>query len=523
MRGKKSQVGAVVLAVLAVSLCVAAFGGTGASGKTPGPKSSSALGHTTGGTGGQLVVGIPLSQGENLDPNYTTATSGELIRGMLLFDNLTKLTTTGGIEMDLATGFSHNATNTTWTIALRHGVKFTNGRPFTAADVIFTIDRVLTPPKGKADFGQAQLSFLKPGMVHAVGKYEVRFNLAKPYGPFPNVWSSEFLRIVPVGFNPQHPIGTGPFILKSYSLGQYDDFVPNKGYWAGAPKLSSLELRNFSDDNAEVNALVSGQINVIYSVPFDLAATLKSNPETKLLTSQAGLDLRIVLNTADKPFNNPLVIKALKLIANRPQMIATALDGYGRVGNDYIGGYGPCWNPKLPQTTQNIAEAKRLLAQAGVHHLSFPLSVADEQDGMVPAAEVYSQEAKAAGVDVKVDEVPLATQLAEYTHQPAVVDIWSDPYLEEVQLNLLPGGAANAGHWNNPQFNALAAKLYATSNSTQQCKLITQMKTIEHNSGPNIVWGWVDTLVGYRSDVHGLVKDATGYTLGRLNDVWVGN
>lgn len=293
-------------------------------------------------------------------------------------------------------------------------------------------------------------------------------------------------------------------------MGQESTFTRNDDYWDGPAKIDAVEVLGFADSDAAINALVAGQIDIAYSLPLSQVPVIESTPGLKVLESESGLYFPIVMNQDVAPFDDQRVRLALKLIADREQMIDNVLSGHGRIANDYIAGYGFCAPANIPQREQDIDQAKALLAEAGHENLTIDLYTTPGAAGMIETAVVYAEQAKAAGVTVNVHQLDEASFLEKYTEWPMTVDFYGSPYLELIPLTLLPDGPGNAGHWNDPEFNDLAAQLFATSDQDTQCGLIDQMKQIEHDRGVNIVWSWANVNNGLSERVKGLEPDVTG-------------
>ena len=139
--------------------------------------------------------------------------------------------------------------------------------------------------------------------------------------------------IVPIGFNPKAPIGTGPFKLTSFSPGQQIVFAPNTAYWGEKPHVDKLTIIEFADPTARVNALLGGTWTLS---PTCRASQVKSRQSQglKVLDAHTGAWQPFTMRIDLKPFNDVRVRQAFRLIVDRKAMITQAYDGYGWVGND---------------------------------------------------------------------------------------------------------------------------------------------------------------------------------------------
>src|SRR5262249_40213522 len=154
--------------------------------------------------------------------------------------------------------------------------------------------------------------------------------------------------------------------------GQRGDYVRNPHYWmSGLPYLSQLSLFNLSDPTARVNALADGQVLVIDNVPTSQIKLLTANPSLRILRTHTGHWQPINMNVSQAPFTDVRVRQAMRLIADRPQLLQAAAGGYGKIGNDLFGYTDPLYaGDMFPQRHQDIEQAKFLLKQAGQENLT---------------------------------------------------------------------------------------------------------------------------------------------------------
>ena len=163
----------------------------------------------------------------------------------------------------------------------------------------------------------------------------MRIGLNFPDAIFAERWYVPQLSILPAGFDPKKPVGTGPFKLKSFTPGQRSDFVRNENYWmSGKPYLDELVIIDLADPTAQINALLSGQVDAIDSVPLNETSAITKRSNLKLLTSNGGYFQPITMRVDKPPFNDNRVREAFKLIVDRDAMVKQAYNNYAVVGND---------------------------------------------------------------------------------------------------------------------------------------------------------------------------------------------
>ena len=272
---------------------------------------------------------------------------------------------------------------------------------------------------------------------------------------------------------------------------------------------------DFTDDTARVNALLSGQVDAIDGLPASQVAVVQANPNLKVLESKTGGWLPFTMRVDKPPFNDVRVRQAFRLIIDRQQMINQVLGGKGTIGNDLYAPLDACYDSSLPQRTQDIAQAKALLAAAGKSNLTVDLVTSDVASGVVEAAQVFAQQAKAAGVTINVKKVDSGVFYgADYLNWTFAQDFWyTRDFLPQTSAGSLPTSPYNETHWADPQFVTLVAKARATTDQTARCDLIHQAQKIEYDSGGYIIWGFPDQLDAYSAKVQGFVPDESGIPL----------
>src|SRR5690348_4199628 len=189
-----------------------------------------------------------------------------------------------------------------------------------------------------------------------------------------------FARPIAVGYSPtaigqaKPNIGTGPYKVQSFTPGQQSVHVRNPNYWrSGQPYFDKVVVIDFPEDTARVNALLGGQVDAITDVPPAQVAVVNGHSGTKVLESPSAAWTPICMRVDVAPFTDVRVRQAMRLIANRPQMVAQALSGHGHIGNDLYAIFDEAFDDSLPQRHQDINQAKSLLKAAGQGSLNIDL------------------------------------------------------------------------------------------------------------------------------------------------------
>src|SRR5262249_50725261 len=237
---------------------------------------------------------------------------------------LLQLNTRAQSEFVLAEELSPHGSTSQWVIRLRPNFTFHDGKPLTADDVIFTLKRIITGKlTGSTPLGPVDVSGLK-----ALDKHTVLVPMTSPYGSFLDqlaYWY--YLYVVPVGFDPKKPNGTGPFKYKSCAPGQRGVFVRNPNYWkSGLPHVDTVTIIDFSDSASLQNALTTGVIHGAGALEGAQITALKSTPGVKTVVSKTGAITPFTMRVDQAPFNDVNVRQAMRLLVNRPQLISSALN-----------------------------------------------------------------------------------------------------------------------------------------------------------------------------------------------------
>jgi peptide/nickel transport system substrate-binding protein len=255
-------------------------------------------------------------------------------------------------------------------IRLRKGITFHDDKPLTADDVIFTIRRIISGKlTGATPLGPIDVKGLK-----ALDTRTVQVPMTSPYGSFIDQLSCwYYLYIVPTGFNPNKPNGTGAFKYQSFTPGQRSVFVRNENYWKpGLPYVDTLTIIDFSDSASLQNALATGVIHDAGALEGPQIAALAATGSLRTVKSNTGAITPFTMRVDQAPFNDVNVRRAMRLIVNRQQLINSALDGDATVGVDVSSPYDPNYDTSLHRE-QDIPQAKSLLKKAGHENLTVQL------------------------------------------------------------------------------------------------------------------------------------------------------
>ncbi len=263
--------------VLGAGGLLTACGGSSSGGSSATATSSKA---STGPlkSGGTLRVGATGGGAKDVIDAHLPTADTDIMRVWQLYEPLAvRPPDFGPLEMLLAESLEpEKGSAKTWIVKLRSGVEFHNGKAVTADDVIFSIQRILDPKNPKV--GATSIGYVDAKNLKKIDNLTVRIPLKFANAAFPDDIGQYFNSIVPVGYDPKNPVGTGAFKYQSFTPGQQSVFVKNPNYWQkGRPYVDQLVIIDFPDSTARVNALLGGQVDAIDNLPSGQIAQVQGN------------------------------------------------------------------------------------------------------------------------------------------------------------------------------------------------------------------------------------------------------
>jgi peptide/nickel transport system substrate-binding protein len=484
------------VAAVAGGSFLTACGGDDSGGGGGGPQSS----------GGVLIHGsIGGGSKDTLDP-HAPVTNPDIARVSNLYEPLLFWNNNYELEPALAESVEASKDSKTWTIKLRKGVTFHNGKPVTADDAWFSIQRVANPKAPLSAGGQLS-QIIDFQSTKVVDDSTLQLVLNTPYAILDSLLAEYTLGIIPSDFDINNPVGTGAFAYKSFEPGKTSTFTKYADYWGDPAFVDELQIQDFPDDNSKVNALQAGQIQTVDNLPYNLIDTIKG-AGGGVLVSETGAWVPFTMRVDVAPFSDVKVRQAMRLLVDRQAMIDQVLSGYGSLGNDLYAPFDPAYASDLPQREQDIDQAKSLLQQAGQSGLQVELFTGDDIPGGAPAAaNLFVQQAKQAGVEVKVTKkTPFYGD--DYLSYPFAQDFWNTRnYIPQAVVGTFPpnlGGTYNETHWDNEKHRDLVNAAARELDEGKRADLLHQAQQIEYDEGGLIIWGFRKQVDGYGANVKGL-------------------
>lgn len=452
--------------------------------------------------GGVLRIGVGSGSTSETQDAHLGGFTADTARQYQLYDRLNTRDSKFKLVNELAESFTPNKVGDVWTVKLRKGIKFHNGRALSADDVIFTIRRVLNPATKAIRSGSlAGVDLTKLKKIDAL---TVEIGLKSANVTFDEIFSNYAMGIVPVGYNPAKPVGTGPFKYKSFTPGVKSVYTKNAEYWrTGEPYVDSVEIISIPDETARVNALSSGQVDAITDLPNAQLTTVKANKKLKVLNAKTGAYVPIAMNTLKAPFNNVDVRRAFRLMVDREAVVKQAYSGLAQIGNDVLGRYDEGYNTKLKQRDYDPEQAKFLLKRSAVTLPELDLKTTDEASGMLSIPQIFAFNAKQAGVTVSTSAPTNFWDGWPGAHTFAMDYYINRTYLEAATLVYAGGDYAKETGWSDPAYEKLIATALKTSNKALRNEIIADAQAIEHDRGGYIITSFYNKLDAHSAKVSG--------------------
>jgi peptide/nickel transport system substrate-binding protein len=357
---------------------------------------------------GELIIGKG-QEAVGLDPAMETAASSiDLI--MVVYERLVEFDDAGEPQPMLAESWEM-PDDLTYIFTLRSDVTFHNGQPLTAADVKHTFDRILDEETGSPWTSQ----FTPVEEIEATDDLTVTFRLNAPYGPLLAAMASSYASIVPADESldlQAEMVGTGPFMLESWEQDTETVMVPYGGYWIpDEPQVQRLRYRILPDESARLAAVRTGEIHIT-AIADPLTVESAGQSEGVRVIEQETTDYYLLgFNTAEAPFDDPKVRRALSLAIDRQAIVDAVFFGRGQVTGPIVPTLGEWAQPveQLPNYTVDRDRARELLEEAGHGDLSFTIVVGALYQEFVNIALVIQDQLSEIGVTVELDQVEWGT------------------------------------------------------------------------------------------------------------------
>jgi len=489
---------------------------------------------------GQLVIGVT-QEAVNFNPLLYVNTGVETSVEFIVFDALWKFDPSGKLlanlaaEIPTAENGGISADGLTWTIKLRPGVKWHDGKPFTSADVVFTLD-VIRDPKVvvRSRNGHEHVE-----SYEAVDDHTVRIKLKDSFAPYVVSWQKT--SIIPkhilsgidintAPFNVQ-PIGTGPFKFKSRVAGSHIEFEPNPDYHGGAPKLTSLVQKYVPDQQTLYAQFQTGEVDIyeLQGIPPLLYAKAKTLPNCKVEPSASPFVEFIYFNCGKPQFQDKRVRKAIYMAIDKKGWIDAVYYGVPIPCSSYLPPNHWAYNNKLVDPGFDPAKAAALLDEAGWKvgddgvrakdgvRLAFTMSTTAGNKAREQAQQLVQQNLKKVNVEMTIKNMPASVVWGDYTVKSEFDTLmvgwdallYPDPdYGDRIISKSIPakgGSGSNYVQYENPEIDELCAKGVTTVKQEDRKAIYDRIQEILLDDLPFAPIFAYQTIVGVKDRVGGYV------------------
>jgi peptide/nickel transport system substrate-binding protein len=490
---------------------------------------SSASGSSTPKHGGTLSFGR--STGVFLFDPANAFADNDVYTCDKIFESLYVTTPQGTLVPWLVLGHTVSSDGKTYTFTLKPGVKFSDGKPLTAEDVVFTVMRCARDTAGP-------LSYLDVAIksMHASGTQTFVIELTQPWAPFISDLSCFCNAIIPKDFNGQEPkaffkepIGTGPFVVKQWTPGTSLTLARNPVYWQrGKPYLDEIQFPVIADQNQRIIQLKSGTIDIAGSVPGAAVSGLKSDSSVSVgLFPSWDVDL-LLLNEKLPMFADRHVRRAIAHAVDRKAISAAATFGTAPPAGSFFPPSVQFYDPHAPVLEYNLAAAKSELSQSHFPHgFSTSLLIPSGNDQYASTAQIIQNELQKLNIKVAIQSLDDAAYHQEFqTFHHEMFLNWSvnditDPD-DMCTFQCVPKGGGSYSYYtnyNNPKAINLVQLGETTQNTAQRARIYAELQALVSADAPYIPLDYPPYSYAWRNNVHGFKGIPSGTY--RLESVWI--
>jgi peptide/nickel transport system substrate-binding protein len=479
----------------------------------------------------------------------TPLTQGPMMgvfNNLVIFDQHVKQNSLESIVSDLATGWSWSEDGTVLTFPLRQGVRWHDGKPFTAKDVQCTWDLLLEKSSDKLRVNSRKSSYRNLEEVNTNGDYEVTFHLRRPQPAFLMLLADGFSPIYPCHVAARemrgHPIGTGPFKFVGFKPNESINVARNADYWKkDRPYLDGIEYTIIRDRSTATLAFTSGKVDMTfpYFLQVPLVKDVRSRvPDAICELAPEGVNRHLIVNRDKPPFDNSDLRRAMALGLDRKPFIDILSEGQGDIGGVLQPAPGGLWGmpPDLlkqlpgydPDVQKNRAQARQIMEKLGYgpdNRLKIKVSTRDVPLYRDPAVILIDQ-LKEVYVDGELETIETTSYYPKIRRKDYTVGVnlqRSGPDPDQI-LDLFYGcgSSLNWDGYCNPEVDKLIEQQSIEGDPERRKQLLwaIERKLAEDGARPIIFYSWGGTC--WQPWVKGLTIMVNSIVNGnRREDIWL--
>ncbi|WP_199443056.1 ABC transporter substrate-binding protein [Umezawaea beigongshangensis] len=425
------------------------------------------------------------------DPHGGLGNESDAMRFALVYDVLTVAGPDGRTAPRLAASWEPDESLTHWRVALREDARFTDGSAVDSGDVLFSLRRMAD----KAAENYGRMAMFDLGASRAVDEHTLELVTRAPFARVPEALQSATF-VVPEGTTDfsSAPPGSGPYRIAggdpaAVALERNDD------WWGEPAPTGRVEISAIADPQARADAVLSGRADVAGSVS-PTAAEQARGAGVQVVRRPGVTAYPVVMRTDRAPFDDPRVREAVKLAADRQQLLDTVFLGFGEIGNDLITPADPS-SPDLPQRERDLDRARALLAEAGRGDgLSVELVTTTAYPGMDASATLLAQQLGEIGIDVSVRVEPQETYWTSvYAQSDFYVSyLGGIGFLDVSRIALRADSPTNETAWRRADWERDLDTALADPDPASSDRALGELQTRLRDEGGYLVWGTGDGL-----------------------------
>lgn len=464
--------------------------------------------------GGKLTVALNAwTSSDTLDPGNFYDFNNAMV-GFAVYDLLVNR----GRDLKpvpwLAESWEPNADATEWVFKLRRGVTFHSGKSFGADDVIYTYNRLISPKSTSPT--KSFMSQIKA--MEKIDDLTVKFSLQAPNVDLPITFSDTRVHIVENGATEflGKASGTGPFKVKRFEPASSYVVTRNEHYWgSGGPYVDEIEYVGIADKTARVNALLSGDVDIMMDLDPATVPVVRANPDMIVLDAKSATFVNVAMMLDLDPTSRNDVRLAMKYGLDREAIVRDVYKGFGVVGNDHpIAPIDPFFNKETPQRVYDPDKARFYIKKAGLENAKLPFYTSDApRTGCIASTEVYQQSAAKCGINLDLIQVPSDSYWEKvWIKQPMIVSSWDARPNPDLIFSIAfkSDGDYNETHWKNEKFDKLLVEGRSTLDFAKRYEIYGECQNMLQNDGGIAVIVFLNILDAYASHVKGIKPHPSG-------------
>lgn len=467
------------------------------------------------GSGGNIRLATPSSStADTLDP-AKGGLSTDYIRHFMLYSGLTAIRDESLVPQPSLAESWDSDDRVTWHFRLRRGVRFHDGTELTAADVVFSMLRHSEPA-----LGSKMATIVEQfASVKADGRYGVTIALTGANADLPTILAQSHFLIVKDGADRPDGNGTGPFRLQQFTPGVRTLVVKNQEYWyPGRPALNSVELISIPDEVSRVNALLSGDVQLVMAINPHSTRRIDAAPGHNVMITSSSLYTDLIMRQDTMPTGDPHFVQAMKHLIDRPLINRALFRNTATIANDHpIPPFHPFFNPDIPQRTLDLDKARWHLQQSGLSGVRLPVYASQAAEGSIDMASILQELGSRVGLNLAVNRVPADGYWStHWMRHPLTFGNTNPRPTADLVFSLFYRSTAdwNESGWKNERFDRLLVEARGEADEARRKSLYGEMQRIVHDKCGVAIPVFISLIDGFDKRLKGLRPIPLGGVMG---------